>query len=186
MENAVEALIMAGQMLIFIIALTVCISSFTTVRVGVDNIIGQAEEVEFAKDSDGYINYIESRDNNATRVVGPETVSSAIYRNINENYIIYIQFNDNEYCTSIGKNDKFKGIIVKDNLIKIQGEYYVSDLMRKNELDEETGITGGNLYNTIKEKKFLEYVGEYQENTDASAENKETKRILTYIENEEK
>ena len=32
MENATDALIMAGSVLIFLIALSVCVSSFTTLR----------------------------------------------------------------------------------------------------------------------------------------------------------
>ena len=50
MENASDALIMAGQMLIFIVALTVCISSFTTVRAEINRIVGENEEIRMAKD----------------------------------------------------------------------------------------------------------------------------------------
>ena len=56
MENASDALIMAGQMLIFIIALTVCISSFTTVRAEVNRIVGENEEIRMARNGDTYIN----------------------------------------------------------------------------------------------------------------------------------
>ena len=58
MENASDALIMAANVLLFVIALTVCISSFSMLRQGVDNILGQTEVVDLAKDSDIYINYI--------------------------------------------------------------------------------------------------------------------------------
>ena len=58
MENASDALIMAGQVLIFIIALTVCISSFSSIRIGIDNVIDQTDTIKLAKDSDLYINFI--------------------------------------------------------------------------------------------------------------------------------
>ena len=60
MENAVEALIMAGETLIFIIALTVCISSYTTVREQIDEIMGSTETIAMAKESGEYINFIQS------------------------------------------------------------------------------------------------------------------------------
>ena len=43
MENAADVLIMAVDMLIFMLALTLCISSFSNVRQGVDNIINRPE-----------------------------------------------------------------------------------------------------------------------------------------------
>ena len=61
MDNISEALYMAGSVLIFIIALTVAISSFTTVRTGIDNMLGQTETVKMAKDGENYINFINSR-----------------------------------------------------------------------------------------------------------------------------
>ena len=97
MENATDALIMAGSVLIFIIALTVCISSFTTLRVGIDDIVTQTETVEMAKDSSGnYINYIQAQDD-SIRIVGAETVVTSISRAIKEDYVVYIKlknFND--------------------------------------------------------------------------------------------
>ena len=70
MENATDALIMAGSVLIFLIALSVCVSSFTTLRAGIDRIVDQTETVDMAQNSVEYINYI-SR-SNAIRVVGAE------------------------------------------------------------------------------------------------------------------
>ena len=88
MENATDALIMAGSVLIFLIALSVCVSSFTTLRAGIDRIVDQTETVDMAQNSVEYINYI-SR-SNAIRVVGAETVVSSMYRAKKENYVIYI------------------------------------------------------------------------------------------------
>ena len=41
------------------------------------------------------------------------------------------------------------------------------------------------LYSSIKDKKFEEYLGVYQDNTDATEENKITYRIITYVEYEQ-
>ena len=79
MENASDALIMAGQVLIFIVALTVCISSFTTVRTEVNRIVGQTEEIRMAKDGDTYINFMTSENSSSNRTVGAETVVTSMF-----------------------------------------------------------------------------------------------------------
>ncbi len=94
MENATDALIMAGQVLIFIVALTVCISSFTELRSNIAEVIQQTETINMAKDGDAYINYIESNRSHSTRVVGAETVISSMYRSVKEDYVVYIKLLD--------------------------------------------------------------------------------------------
>ena len=80
MENASDALIMAGQILIFIVALTVCLSSFTNVRAEVNRIVGENEEIRFAKDGETYVNFIESKKGSANRVVEADTIVTSLYR----------------------------------------------------------------------------------------------------------
>lgn len=185
MENATDALIMAGSVLIFLIALSVCVSSFTTLRAGIDRIVDQTETVDMAQNSGEYINYI--RRSNAIRVVGAETVVSSMYRAKKENYVIYIVLKN-----SLTKSNEFekRGMIVKipdikrsdnniiinksDNVIKLIGSYDFDYIL--NELK---------LYESIKDKKFEEYLGVYQDNTDATEENKITYRIITYVEYEQ-
>ena len=181
MENASDALIMAGQVLIFIIALTVCISSFTTLRTGIDSTINQIETIKFAKDSEGYINFIQSRDSGATRMVGAETVVSSMYRAIKEDFTMYLKLTDNTFGlveTTLGdKIDNYEiKYNTKENSLKItiaNDANYKSNALLKN-----------GLYDIIKGKNFEEFLGEYQENLgDAvSSENKKTNRIITYIE----
>ena len=179
MENASDALIMAGEVLIFIIALTVCISSFTTLRVGIDNTIDQTETIKFAKDSDLYINFIQSKEDGATRIVGAETVVSSMYRAIKEDFTMYLQLNNSTFSqvehnlgTKIGD---YEIVYNKDkNWIKItiasDANYRTNALLQKG------------LYDIIKEEQFEEHLGEYQNaTTDAvSSENKKTNRIITY------
>ena len=195
MENASDALIMAGQMLIFIVALTVCISSFTTVRAEVNRIIGENEEIRMAKDGDTYINYIESEKSSSTRVVGSDTVVASMYRAIKENYVIYIKFKsdiktqiDTDHIktmvasvNSVVKNKDDQPIIKKeDKLIKItigsDTNQNINEVLKTTE--------GGKLFKLIKDKNFNEYLGEYQKASaqGVTSENKEVYRIITYVE----
>ena len=181
MENVSDALIMAGQVLIFIIALTVCISSFTTLRMGIDSTINQTETIKFAKDSDGYINFIQSRDNGSIRIVGAETVVSSMYRAIKEDFIMYLELSDSTFESVYNKIGveigSYKILYDKTNKrIKVtiaNDANYRANALLKN-----------GLYEIIKGKKFEERLGEYQENTNegVSSENKKTYRIITYKE----
>ena len=200
MENASDAFVMAGQMLIFIIALTVCISSFTTVRTEVNRIVGENEEIRMAKDGDNYINFMESKNSSSTRVVESDTLVTSMYRAIKENYVIYIKFKDSNTINSVRNNRYIQTTTAKvtkttakgntiinagDTLIKItigsDTNQEVDMILKK--YDRETN-SGGNLFEIVKTKKFNEYLGEYQKETGdgVSSENKETFRIITYIE----
>ena len=191
MENATDALIMAGQILIFIVALTVCISSFTTVRTGIDNMISQKEIINLAKDpsSSAYINFMESNENGAVRVVGAETVISSIMRFRKEGFEVYFKFNNNAIYTRM--SDK-PGVIIKNAAQEVRLNGVNNPIIRQNDqimtLDysgsfEISELFKGGFFKEIKDLEFCEYLGEYQDKTDGgvSAENKLTKRIITYI-----
>ena len=138
-----------------------------------------------AQNSVEYINYIKR--SNAIRVVGAETVVSSMYRAKKENYVIYIVLKN-----SLTKSNEFekRGMIVKipaikrsdnniiinksGNVIKLIGSYDFDYILNQLEL-----------YSSIKDKKFEEYLGVYQDNTDATEENKITYRIITYVEYEQ-
>ena len=195
MENASDALIMAGQVLIFIVALTVCISSFTTVRAEVNRLVGENEEIRMARNGDTYINYIESKKSSSTRVIGSDALIASMYRAIKEDYVIYIKFNsdirdqiDTSHIKtmvasgdSVVKNKDGQSIIkAGDKLIKIT---IGSDTNQNiNEVLKSTG--GGKLFELIKDKNFNEYLGEYQKASaqGVTSENKEVYRIITYVE----
>ncbi len=194
MENASDALIMAGQVLVFIIALTVCISSFSTLRIGIDSVINQTDTIRFAKESDLYINYIQSRDNKSTRIVGAETVVSSLYRSIKEDYTLYLVLKDS-FDIVISKIDYYNSQI-RNGSSEEQNRF--SEILYK-EIDNKLCIKfkiGGDanaipdtilklgLYDELKERSFYEFIGEYQENTDqaVSSENKLVKRVITYEE----
>jgi len=191
MENVSEALIMAGQVLIFIIALTVCISSFTTARMGIDNMISQSETINLAKNSDEYINYMQIRDNGSTRVVGAETVVSSMYRAIKENYVVYIKLSDYGNIFE-GKSESAVDYIeaTKDVKVKV-GDQEKTIISNGDKIIKVTIGNGSNqeinaklkakFYDQIRNCQFNEYLGEYQNDSDANSEDKVTYRVITYI-----
>lgn len=183
MENASDALIMAGQVLIFIIALTVCISSFTTVRAEVNRIIGETETIRFARGENGYINYIESRNGGSSRVVGSETLTSSLYRAIKENYVIYIKLNDytNINDTIVKITRAQKNVTINGNLVINQNDQIIKvTIGADTNQDINKILNEGKLYETIKNLRFNEYLGEYQNNSAVTSENKQVYRIITY------
>lgn len=197
MENASDALIMAGQVLIFIIALTVCISSFTTIRVSIDNVIDQTEIINLAQDtsSDNYINFIKSRNNGSVRTVGAETVVSSMYRAIKENYVLYIKL-DQSKALPVGlvddpglnsDNDNPLKIIYANNDLNINGnsisrnDKIIKVTIASDATQRSNSSLANGLYDIIKEEKFSEYLGEWQNDSAANSEDKVVNRIITYI-----
>lgn len=203
MENASDALIMAGEMLIFIVALTVCISSFTKVRVEIDKIVGQKETVQMAKNGDEYINYIKSKETKSIRVVGAETLLPSMYRAIKENYVIYIKLKDyeNSYIADSGivltKATKNVYVVIRNN----DGSTNSTQIIKENdkiikitigsktaEINQNVNAilkdNGKKFFNYIKGKEFYEYLGEYQDwaVTGVSSEDRAIHRIITYVE----
>ena len=67
MENASEAIIIAGSIFLLIIALSLSISSFSRVKTQIDDIVLSHDKVEYAVDSDNkLINFIESKKKNTS------------------------------------------------------------------------------------------------------------------------
>lgn len=175
MENVSDALIMAGSVLVFIIALSVCISSFTTLRANIDNIVSHTETVNMAEGEEGYINYIKGK--KATRTVGSETVVSSVCRAMKENYIVYIIFKSSVTVP----NSVMSTIYNTNGTTPIVGIRIPND---KNYNLDINKILSDGLYGDIRDKRFDEYLGEYQEKTEegVSEANKITYRIITYVE----
>lgn len=190
-DNLSDALIMAGAVLIFVLALTVSMSSFTVMRTQIDEIVELDSRIDLAKNDKGYLNYIStSPDNLDIRVVGIETIVSSMYRVAKENYVIYIKTKDYKYGDATGMYLKDEGLssqsygteeIIKDDekILQITINGTNSDATT---LLKDTDEDGKGLYNKLKDKKFKEYLGVYQENTGASEANRTTYRVITYVE----
>ncbi len=208
MENVVDALYMGVAVLMLIVALSVSISSFTNLKTQMEEIITADDTVDLVKatNADGnleYLNYISSSDD--VRVVGANTVISSIRRVQTESYTIYLFFNN---TTDTGNLvDAIKKITKKENFIEeIKGvnQKYLSINGRTEDDIITDGMTGiriflqakigqelnnsimEKIYAEIRDKKFKEYQGIYQNNNEeVSSANKETYRIITYVQYEE-
>ena len=90
MENAADALKMAGSVLIFILALSLIVPLFTQARVTSDAIMqyvdrqGQAEGA--GEEGEDLFYYIGNEDAEKFRYVGIETVIPTIYQSLNEDF----------------------------------------------------------------------------------------------------
>lgn len=185
MENAVDALIMAAQVLMFIIALTVSMSSFSTLREGIDNVLGYTETLDMARNEEGYVNYIQAKDGNEAtiRIVGVETVVASLYRAIKEDYVIYMIFKNTDWIDIYPYNiitENCDGVVtyVGGKLALKFTIGYKNDGINQ---DVNTMLRK-DFYNIIRNMKFKEYLGEYQEASEpgVTSENKMTNRIITF------
>ena len=117
MENAVEALKMAGSVLLFILALSVAILAFTKARQTVDVLISYADREYFTIENDERFYYLpdEEKEN---RYVNLETIIPAMYRAFTERYKIIFKYpgsDKGDYIYSY--EDKEKDIIDESNII---------------------------------------------------------------------
>lgn len=185
-ENLSEALMMAGAILIFVIALTVSMSSFTEMRTQIDDIVEYDSRLDLVKDSnDKYLNYMTTGSD--IRIVGVETIVSSIYRVAKENYIVYIKMNnipsgiEKITLTEPQKYNNQEIIGTTEEIIEITINGKNSDATT---LLKDTNDGGKGLYKALKDKKFEEYIGAYQEATGEGVNqaNKTTYRVITYKE----
>ena len=211
MENVSDAIILAGSVLLLIIALSISISSLTNLKTQTQNIYDSRDQVVMAQDTSGkYINYITTGSNQDVRSVGVETIISELRRMRKESFTIYIAPIENIFFSNLQFNNKLlttlnetqyytdennqKQILINNSsqIIKLsmtdQDIIFYSDLR-----DETTGQVRkiqelnkdlvSELYKIFNNKKFKEYIGIYQEKTSkgVSDANKKTNKIITFI-----
>ena len=189
MENAVDAIYIAGAVLLLLVALTIGISSFSTQVSQIDEIVQADERVDIATDATGqFVNYISHSD--SERVVSVDTIVNTLYRAYKENYTVYIKLNDyshvknsDKYVTKAKKTTTViqsdgtpKNIInINDKILvfKITTEYNLQNAKEKlnNILADVSGENpnGADLYNVLKSdsshnKRYTEYIGELYQN----------------------
>lgn len=194
MENAADALKIAFGVFIFIIAVSLSISTFSNARTAIDNIITYRDK----KNS-----YIEvQKANTKNRIVGVETIVPTIYNISKENYkIIFLNKNekplvlytktDHNVRTEINYIDlgekncmNIIEILLKGESISKLNDISLTYTSNNNILNQYE-----NLYNFFKNNQFEERIGElYQEDEDAGHEissvleiNKTKKRVITYV-----
>ena len=183
MENGVQALKIAASVLIFVIAITIAISAFTSAIQALNRIFNMRSEDEYVTvtDENGneyYLNFV--RFNGGTRKVGVETIIPSIYRAYKENYAIYFFDSDNNPIDLDENDDK------EINYIDLEKEVYSSTEKAIEYIN--TLLYDYGLYERLKEDygTFTEKLGEYYMNdvegeTEIAEVNKIKKRVIVYI-----
>lgn len=193
MENATEALFMAAAVLVFMLALSLTLSSFSSFRTDLDRLITAEERVDEATltDSSGttsYRNYISSK--KELRTVGIETVANSLYRVYKENYMVVIKLKNYDKFDNDVELKKFSNLIKKgDN--EVENQIYYKNSKSNSEIIKSTDTVlvfnipsaqndkeyiskalDAGLYDLLKDKTFTEYTGIYYETDTISDLNK--------------
>ncbi len=200
MENASEAIKIAGSILLFVIAVSVIIFSFTNVRVTADTILDYRDRETVYIDGKYYYEA-----SGTERQVGLETVIPSIIRAYTENYkivfkglsspIYTIKQNDGniieKYSLDLESNinTPYENVRLANNDQKSEflcGILYHNYKTNEADFNKKFGITVSNkslsLYEQLKNKKITEFLGVYyqDDSEDMPDVNKTEKRIITY------
>ncbi len=190
MENAAEALKIAFAILMFVAALSLSISSFTSAKTAIDNIITMRDKTQ------KYMYVTPAKSSN--RTVGIETVIPTMYKAYQENFRVVFMQKDGEelkelpiyYYTDIHNSkvyDSEKGEYRTVNYVDLENERLAGKTEAIKHLDILLEARKGNnkndnkyyeqfmedkisgLYEYLKDKKFEEVLGEYyQEDLEAA------------------
>lgn len=198
MENAADALKMAGAVLLFVLALSVIIFSFGQVRETADTILDYKDRETSYIDGNNYYTTTGTE-----RQVGLETIIPSIYRAYIEEYkivfdglkepIYKIKINGewvNKYTldletaqNKIYSNVSFGAGRTPEEFIKgiLYGEF--EGRQTAFEIKYNIKLTGDSLYSRLSKATMIkEYLGVYYQNDDENIPdvNKNEKRIITY------
>lgn len=194
MENASEAIIMAGSVMLLLIALTISISSLANLKNQTQSILDSRDQVDTSQDTSGnYINYITTDSGEDVRSVGVDGIISELRRMKKENFTIYIIPNAEtsldgkfSYPTKFGKlvvtlkkEQKYKDENNTDQELTAPGTkaiklamtdqdilfYYFDSASMTQPISEVNRELVYELYNKFSEATFKEYIGIYQEKT---------------------
>ena len=205
MENAADALKMAGAVLLFVLAISVAIVSFGQAREAADTILDYKDRETVYIDGNLYY-----KTTGTERTVGLETIIPTIYRAYIENYkIVFEGLNEPIYTLKLSGNTEIKkytidletktttdGIQINNVALandEQKSEFLCGILYRdftksgtqdKFEKKYNIELPGDDrsLIDRLKGKKITEYLGVYyqNDNEDVPDVNKTEKRIITY------
>ena len=205
MENAADALKMAGAVLLFVLAISVAIVSFGQAREAADTILDYKDRETVYIDGNLYY-----KTTGTERTVGLETIIPTIYRAYIENYkIVFEGLNEPIYTLKLSGNTEIKkytidletktttdGIQINNVALandEQKSEFLCGILYRdftksgtqdKFEKKYNIELPGDDisLINRLKGKKITEYLGVYYQNDNENVPdvNKTEKRIITY------
>ena len=201
MENASDALMMAFAVLVFVLALSITISSFSLAR----------QTSQMIMDStDRTYDYTYVSIGDTKREVGAETIVPTLYRAYKENYVI--RFFESNGDPLMVYQRKVQGSYEKTNEINLEQEaignqkkatLFIDTLLNNNKLEESfpnikelDSLQTSGFYGIIKEASFKEELGIYyiedllkegsnyetseEYDTQVSNANKTEKRVITY------
>lgn len=191
MENATDALKMAGAVLLFVLAISIIILSFGQVRESADTII------DYRDRETSYIDgsfYYDGKD--YSRIVGLETIIPSVYRAYWENYRIVFEgieqpiYKINEEGKYLLELENINGtnLTLANDETKVeflQGILYGVDANKNKDFQTKFNISLDgceSIYNQLKSKSVKEYLGVYYQNDSPNVPelNKVKKRIITY------
>ena len=182
-DNVADALKMAADVLLFVVALTISISSFTQARITADTIF-ESTDPEYVQ------SYVEESDT-TERIVGVESILPVISRSFKENYKIYFYLDRNRtnpmllYTKKMadGTQQEINFIDLKRSDIVVFGndserQDFVMALLYGNKINTDYGksfnqisqsfyknskitLNSEGLYDKIKNNRYIEYIGEY-------------------------
>ena len=203
MENAVDALKMAGAVLLFVLAISVAIVSFGQAREAADTILDYKDRETVYIDGNLYY-----KTTGTERTVGLETIIPTIYRAYIENYkIVFEGLNEPIYTLKLSGNTKIAKYTIDLEPKTTTDGIQINNVALAND-EQKSEFLCGILYNDftksgsaenfkkkynvelptnslisrLKGKKITEYLGVYyqNDNEDVPDVNKTEKRIITY------
>ena len=201
MENATQALKMAAAVMIFVLSLTITITSFGEARKTLQT-IRSSQDREFNSRAEDYVSTVTDASGNiiTQRTVRAETIVPTIYKAYKENYkIVFKGLSQPLYrkaSTSVsGDRIDIYAIDLEKDVVGTnkEKEEFVMALLygsRYPQLIDKFKKTGIFLYNedfydTIKGKSFIESLGVYYQDelegaSDVPDANRIKKRVITY------
>ena len=203
MENAVDALKMAGAVLLFVLAISVAIVSFGQAREAADTILDYKDRETVYIDGNLYY-----KTTGTERTVGLETIIPTIYRAYIENYkIVFEGLNEPIYTLKLSGNTEIKKYTIDLETKTTTDGIQINNVALANDEQKSEFLCGilykdfsksgseenfkkkynvdlptNSLINRLKGTKITEYLVVYYQNDNENVPdvNKTEKRIITY------
>lgn len=203
MENAADALKMAGAVLLFVLAISVAIVSFGQARETADTILDYKDRETVYIDGNLYY-----RATGTERTVGLETIIPTIYRAYIENYKIVFEGLDEpiytlklsggqtitKYTIDLETKKTADGVEINNVALAndeqkseflcgiLYNDFTKSGSLINFEKKYNVDLPNRSLINRLKGRTITEYLGVYyqNDNEDVPDVNKTEKRIITY------
>ena len=191
MENAVEALKMAGFMLLFIIALSITMVTLTQAKTTADSLVKNQDRQETYQ----YVELAEGETKAFSRTVTLSDIIPTLYRYAQEDYAVQFYQSNGSKLNIYESGQKQNGVNIWKNDLDLDTEHWVENGVTRYEewrgnttkIKQHVDDVVEYLLKNYKNSKFEEKLGtteEYEESQDTNELvpdiNKQYKRIITY------